>query len=193
METALYFVRHAESVYAEGKERTRGLTEKGTEDAQQIRDILKYEDIHYMVSSSYERAIATIRPLAAERNMEIRLEENLRERQIGDFAPLSFKDAKYRVYEHFQYAFPGGESSAAAQERAVKVLLELLRERQGQRIVVGTHGDIMTLMLNYFDKAYGYPFWETTTMPDVYKLCFNSLQLKHVTRLWLEQHSAEMS
>lgn len=33
METIVYFIRHAESVYVEGKERTRELSEQGIIDA----------------------------------------------------------------------------------------------------------------------------------------------------------------
>jgi len=114
METILFFIRHAESVYVEGKERTRGLSEQGMKDANKVRDILKSEDIDVFASSPYERSIETIRRLAIEQGKEIHIEEDLRERKIGDFSP----------FENFNESFPGGESSATAQKRAMKVILE---------------------------------------------------------------------
>ncbi|MBA9086191.1 hypothetical protein FHR92_002664 [Fontibacillus solani] len=42
----------------------------------------------------------------------------------------------------------------------------------------------MTLMMNYFDNTYGFEFWESTTMPDIYKLEFEENKLNNVTRLW---------
>lgn len=30
----------------------------------------------------------------------------------------------------------------------------------------------MTLMTNYFDHTFGFEFWESITMPDIYKLEF---------------------
>lgn len=39
-QTRIIFVRHAESVYLEGKERERGLTNKGIFDSMKVRDLL---------------------------------------------------------------------------------------------------------------------------------------------------------
>jgi len=184
METILYFVRHAESVFVEGKERIRGLSDQGKKDAEIVKDILKFNDIDRFVSSPFERAIETIRPLAMECQMKIHIEEDLRERRIGEFAPLTFKEAKYRVYEDREFAFPRGESGIAAQKRAVGVIKSLIQEFKGKTIVVGIHGDIMTLILNHFDQTYGYTFWEAATIPDIYKLEYKELELNKVIRMW---------
>ncbi|GIO40774.1 histidine phosphatase family protein [Paenibacillus apis] len=184
METVLYFVRHAESIYVEGKERTRGLSDKGMKDAQTIRTILKPEDIDMFVSSPYERSIETIRSAANEYKKEILIEEDLRERSIGDFSTGTFKEAKYRVYEEMDFAFPGGESSIDAQERSVRAIASIIDRNRGKKIVVGTHGDIMTLMMNFYNKQYGYTFWKSTSMPDIYKLRIRGNDLIEVTRMW---------
>ncbi|AZK47941.1 histidine phosphatase family protein [Paenibacillus lentus] len=184
METILYFVRHAESVFVEGKERTRGLSEQGMKDAETIRTVLKSEDIDLFVSSPYERSIETIRSAANEYRKEIEIEEDLRERTIGDFSPRTFKEAKFQVYKAMDFAFPGGESSIEAQKRAVRVITSIIDRNLGKKIVVGTHGDIMTLMLNYFDKQYDYIFWESTSMPDIYKLRLEGNELIEVIKMW---------
>jgi broad specificity phosphatase PhoE len=57
-------------------------------------------------------------------------------------------------------------------------------EYEGKKIVIGTHGNIMTIIMNYYDRNYGYPFWKQTTKPDIYKLFFESKELKQVERLW---------
>ena len=54
----------------------------------------------------------------------------------------------------------------------------------GQKIAIGTHGNIMTIILNYFDKNYGYDFWLQTSKPDIYKLEFDGIELLRVNRLW---------
>jgi 2,3-bisphosphoglycerate-dependent phosphoglycerate mutase len=184
METTLYFVRHAESAFVEGKERTRGLTEQGLKDAHTIRDILRSENIDVFVSSPYERSIETIRLTAVQQGKNIHIEEDLRERKIGDFTPVTFKEAKRHVYEDLFFCFPGGESSLVAQSRAIEVIKRIIETNKGKRIVIGTHGDIMTLMLNYFDNQFGYIFWESTSMPDIYKLRFAENELIDVTRMW---------
>ncbi|WP_068775907.1 histidine phosphatase family protein [Paenibacillus sp. FJAT-26967] len=191
MQTNLYFVRHAESVYAAGAERTRGLTEQGKQDAGRVRNLLMGEQIEILVSSPYERAAATIRELSHVLKIEVIIEEDLRERQLTgegyEIKSEHFYMSKQKLYEEWDFSFPGGESSSQAQKRAVHVLNKLMNEFAGKRIVVGTHGDIMALMMNYFNPRYDYDFWRSTTMPDIYKLEFADKKLQEVTRLWSER------
>ncbi|TNJ68126.1 histidine phosphatase family protein [Paenibacillus hemerocallicola] len=187
MNTIIYFIRHAESVFVEGAERERGLTEKGKRDTTIIRDILKDEQIDEFVSSPYKRAVDTIQLLADTANRPIRIEEDLRERQLSavDLGKDRFFEAKRRAFEEPDYVFPGGESSNEAQHRAIAVISRLLQRHNGKKIAIGTHGDIMTLMLKHYDKTYGFDFWKSTTMPDIYRLEFDpSNRLTGVTRRW---------
>lgn len=52
------------------------------------------------------------------------------------------------------------------------------------KIVIGTHGLVMTLMMNYFDEQYDFEFLMNTSKPDIYKMEFNEEQLMNVERLW---------
>lgn len=87
--TSIYFVRHAESVYVEGKERTRGLTEKGIEHSEVIKDRLISEEIDCFISSPYQRSIQTITPTAEAYLKDIAIVEDLRERSIILFFLIS--------------------------------------------------------------------------------------------------------
>lgn len=184
MRTILYFVRHAESLFIEGMERTRGLSLKGKQDADRVYDIMKNIPIDEFISSPYQRSIETIQKLAEMRSKEIFTYEDLRERSIGNFDSLEFKSAKRRVYMEKAFSFENGESSIEAQARAMKVLKQILQENMGKTIVIGTHGDIMTLMMNAFEPKYDYDFWESLTMPDIYRLEFALEQLVDVKRIW---------
>jgi 2,3-bisphosphoglycerate-dependent phosphoglycerate mutase len=189
MRTIIYFIRHAESQYIEGQERLRGLSEQGIRDALQVQQTLQNEAIDVFVSSPYERAVQTIKPLAEDMRKEIVIVEELRERTIGELGGLNFQKAKQNVYQDFQLAFAGGESSAEAQTRGAQALGILLEEYKGKTVVIGTHGDIMTLMLNHFDpQQYNYEFWQSTSMPDIYKAEFEGKRLLRVTREWGQQH-----
>lgn len=183
MYTTLYFVRHAASVYEEGNERGRGLTEQGKRDASTVKNLLGTENIDLFVSSPYQRAVNTLSPLL-EGNNFIHIEEDLRERTMGDFAPLPFLEAKQKLYHEFNFSFPNGESSAAAQERAIQAIQPIINAHEGKKIALGTHGDIMTLMLNHWNEEYGFSFWQAATMPDIYKLIFQGEQLIEVIRIW---------
>lgn len=49
----------------------------------------------------------------------------------------------------------------------------ILKQYEGKNIVIGTHGNIMVLLMNYFNSKYDFEFWKTLHMPDVYKLNFD--------------------
>lgn len=76
------------------------------------------------------------------------------------------------------------ESFNQCQTRAVNTLLPLLKKQQGKKVVIGTHGFIMTAIMNYFDRKYDFEFLKQTTKPDIYKLEFRGEQLFNVDRLW---------
>ncbi len=184
LETIVYFIRHAESVFVEGLERSRGLSEQGARDAKKIKELLQRETVDVFVSSPYARSVDTIQELADWNGKTIEYFEDLRERNIGQFEPLSFVDAKRKVYDYPDFSFPEGESSSQAAARAVQVLLSLLVQYEGKTLVIGTHGDIMTLMLHAFDPKYGFEFWKSTTMPDIYGVHFEGTALGQVSREW---------
>ena len=84
------------------------------------------------------------------------------------------------------YALSGGESNHVCQTRATAVLKSILEEYKGKKIAIGTHGNVMTLMMNYFDSNYGFDFFNQTKKPDIYKMEFENSDLREVTRLWHE-------
>ncbi|HDR3886244.1 TPA: histidine phosphatase family protein [Bacillus cereus] len=171
--TTIYFVRHAHSTYTK-EERERPLSEKGWLDAQNITSLLKDEKIDVVISSPYERAIQTVEGIANANKLSIQLEEDLRERLLSKEPVQDFNDAIQKVWEDWTFAYEGGESNDVAQRRAVLCMQNILGKYKGKNIVIGTHGNIMVLLMNYFDSKYDFQFWKTLHMPDVYKLTFNS-------------------
>lgn len=82
MKTTLFMIRHAESPFVFGQERTRKLSEQGEFDANKITERFKQEKIDVIVSSPYTRAIQTIEGIADEYRMEITIFEGLKERPV---------------------------------------------------------------------------------------------------------------
>ncbi|WP_342488239.1 phosphoglycerate mutase family protein [Cytobacillus sp. FSL W7-1323] len=82
MVTTIYMVRHAESPFIFGEEKTRGLSPRGREAAIKVTEILKDKKIDRVISSPYTRAIETVREVAENRQLQIKTYENLRERPI---------------------------------------------------------------------------------------------------------------
>lgn len=187
MKTFIYMVRHGDSP-KDGNERTRELTEKGRLDAQRITDILQKEGIDTVISSPYSRSILTVQKVAEQIEKEVIVFENLKEKifSAGD-KRISDKELYPLLEKSFSdpiYALEGGESNAACQQRAIKVLKELLRTYQGQKVVIGTHGAVMTLMMGFYDSRYDLDFLLHTTKPDIYRMEFDGQKLVDVKRLW---------
>lgn len=187
MKTIIYMVRHAESPYTEGNERTRGLTAEGKMDVEKITKLLIDEEIDIIISSPFSRAILSVEGLARNLNLEIKIFEDLRERHFAaeDYI-IEKTELMSNIREKFNepaYALPGGESNADCQKRSIAVLKTILKEYEGKKIAIGTHGLVMTLMMNHFDSTYGFDFLVQLKKPDIYKMQFEDLELREVLRL----------
>ena len=170
--TTIYFVRHAHSTYTK-EERERPLSEKGHCDAENVTHLLKDKHIDVVISSPYKRAIQTVQGIANTYKLSIQTEEDLRERLLSTEPVSNFNDAMQNVWEDWSFAYEGGESNDVAQRRAVICIQNILKKYEGKNIVIGTHGNIMVLLMNYFNSKYDLEFWKTLHMPDVYKLNFD--------------------
>ncbi|MGP4040963.1 histidine phosphatase family protein [Gracilibacillus sp. D59] len=191
MATVIYMVRHAESPFKLGEERVRGLSQEGEIAAKRVTEILKDKDIAVIVSSPYRRAIQTVQGLALYKGLTIEEYEELKERPIKGLEYRLSTQELLKAIEHSfegkEYCLEGGESTIQAQKRAIPIIKQLLSEYNGKKIVIGTHGNIMTIMMNYFDDRYRYDFWKSTTKPDIYQLTFDdNNSLIEVKRLWNE-------
>lgn len=182
MITNLYFVRHAHSTYSPD-ELNRPLSERGIEDAKLTTNLLKELDINLVISSPYKRAIQTVEGIAEYIGKEIELNDGFRERLLSEHPIADFDKAIAKVWTDFDFSLEGGESNYIAQKRGVEATLQVLDRFKGQNIVIGTHGNIQVLIMNYFDQQYDVHFWEQLAMPDIYKLTFNKKSLVQVSRI----------
>lgn len=187
MNTTIYMIRHSKSPFVFGEERTRELSKEGVIDSKKITDLMSHVKIDMIVSSSYTRAIQTIKGIANQKNIEIKIIEELRERQLkGDYKlpDEEIQEAIKKSYEDYDYFLSGGESIRDVQNRSLPIIKSLLYQYEGKTIILGTHGNIMTIIMNYFNSKYEYDFWKSTTKPDIYKLVFSGTTLQNVQRIW---------
>ncbi|EFI65764.1 MULTISPECIES: histidine phosphatase family protein [Bacillus cereus group] len=180
--TIIYFVRHAHSTYTK-EERERPLSEKGHCDAENVIHLLKDKHIDVVISSPYKRAIQTVQGIANTYHVSIEIEEDLRERLLSSEPVADFNDAIENVWEDWSFAYEGGESNDVAQRRAVICMQSILKKYKGKNIVIGTHGNIMVLLMNYFDSKYDFRFWKILRMPDIFKLNFHNEDLVAAERI----------
>ncbi|MHA6251869.1 histidine phosphatase family protein [Oceanobacillus sp. CAU 1775] len=181
MQTNIYLVRHAHSTYTPD-ELGRPLSQKGFSDAEKVTKSLKEENIDIVISSPYNRAIQTVEGVARQINKVIIIDEDFKERILAGESVEDFQNAITQVWENPSFSWEGGESNHTAQKRGVQALNRVLEKHEGKNIVIGTHGNLMVLIMNYFNKNYDYDFWKALQMPDIYKLTFHKKKLGNIIR-----------
>ena len=179
----LYLVRHAHAEWL--PDEGRPLSLRGMRDAVRLADRLADRSIEAVYSSPYRRVIQTVSALAVRRKLPIQIEDRFRERTLGNWSANTFEEAVSRTWQDAEYSWPGGESNKAAQTRAIEALDELIIGEPAEHIVLGTHGNLLTLILNHYDPQVGFVFWSRLTMPDVYQLETVGGRHARYTRLWM--------
>lgn len=183
MRTNIYFARHAHSIYTPD-ELNRPLSERGFKDAERVTKLLSQENITHVISSPYKRALQTVENIAKLSELNILIDEGFRERKLADSSIDNFDEAVLKAWENLNFSLPGGESGYCAQNRAILSLKNTIEKYCGGNIVIGTHGNIMVLIMNHYDKKYDYDFWSNLSMPDIYKLNFENENLVEVKKIW---------
>jgi len=169
-------VRHATPVMPgspgfEDRDDERPLTEEGQRQADELAFELDAYGLTAIYSSPYPRALQTVQPTAARHELEVQVLPDLRERlqQIGPRD--DWRDVMERSWADFDYALPGAESSRSAQRRATGVL-DLLRVRHadGGRLLIGSHGNLISLILHALEPGVDLAFQVAMPMPALYHL-----------------------
>ncbi|MGR5903955.1 histidine phosphatase family protein [Bacillus cereus] len=170
--TTIYFVRHAHSTYTK-EERERPLSEKGHCDAENVTHLLKDKHIDVVISSPYKRAIQTVQGIANTYKLSIQTEEDLRERLLSTEPVSNFNDAMQNVWKRLEFCIRRRRIEYCSTKARCNMYTKYIKKYEGKNIVIGTHGNIMVLLMNYFNWKYDLEFWKTLHMPDVYKLNFD--------------------
>jgi 2,3-bisphosphoglycerate-dependent phosphoglycerate mutase len=169
-------VRHAVPVDVgspgyEDRDDDRPLTEAGRDAAEQLADELEPYVITSVYSSPYARAVETVTPTARRRELEVHILPDLRERRLTLAPTPGWADHLRRAWADPYYALDGAESGRQAQRRAMG-LLDLLRARHadGGRLLVGSHGNLISLVLQAFEPDVDVDFHLAMPMPAIYHL-----------------------
>ncbi|MFF2092387.1 histidine phosphatase family protein [Paenibacillus sp. NPDC058174] len=177
----IYVVRHCQ---AEGQEPDARLTVAGAQQAEKLAYFLSNKHIDYIISSPYERAVRTITPLAEKLGIEVNKDARLAERVLSGKNHANWRDMLRKTYNDLDLCYEGGESSSMAMSRASSVVSEALNS-PSENIVLVSHGNLISLLLKYYDVRVGYKEWESLSNPDVYHVCFQ-LDKPTVQRIWVE-------
>jgi 2,3-bisphosphoglycerate-dependent phosphoglycerate mutase len=155
----------------------RPLTDSGRASARELAEELDGWEITAIYSSPYARAVETVTVLADRRGMRVQLLADLRERQLSGELHDAWQESLARSWTDFDFVMPGGESGRAAQRRAIATL-DLLRARHpdGGRLVLGSHGNLISLILHALEPGIGFDFNMAMPMPALYRLTHDGLR-----------------
>lgn len=172
--TQLYFVRHAQPLYRTHDDAGRGLTPKGLEDRKRVTEFLLDKEIDAVLSSPYARAADTVRHYADTVRLPIIHIPNFREREVAGEWIDDFDSFCCSQWADFDFRLPGGECLREVQARNIAAVMRVLKEYEGQRVVIGSHGTSIATVLNYFDPSFGYEGYESIRrlMPWIVRLDF---------------------
>ena len=173
-------VRHAEPISfgtPDIHDDDRPLTDAGRAAADELAAELDGWEITAIYSSPYERAVQTVTILAERRGLTIQLLDDLRERRLSVEPHDEWRATLERSWDDADFELPGGESGRSAQRRAIAIL-DLLRTRHadGGRIVLGSHGNLISLILQALQPEVGFEFHMAMPTPALYRLTHDGLR-----------------
>ncbi len=115
--------------------------------------------------------VQTVEPVAERRGLRIQELLDMRERLLSPVARHDWREHLERSWTDADYALAGAESSRAAQRRAMAVL-DLLRARHpdGGRVLVASHGNLISLVLQALEPQVDLDFHLAMPTPALYHL-----------------------
>ena len=177
--TSIFIIRHAESQPdAQVPEPLWPLSERGKKQATDLVPFLKKNKIGVLYSSPYPRAIDTLQPYAADCDLKISLENDLRERKLTENFRTDWQSILIRAWSDFDYALENCESSRIAQLRIVSAVKNIALAHRGETVAIASHGNVIGLLLNSIHTEFGYDDWKTIRNPDAMHIVFDGTHLQ---------------
>lgn len=163
MKTIVYLVKHAEELEENAIKNVNDssqlsnekyiLSVRGEQQAKKLSENCEMQDIDILWCSSYARAKCTAKYIAASNNIDINIDSRLNERKLGSIEDLAnwMKDKKYGVVQSYlldrKYKGRDGESCEEATERVIDFINFALKEYEGKRIAIVSHGALISFLL----------------------------------------------
>ena len=173
--TTLFLIRHGLTAVT-GKTlygRTPGvsLDDRGRAQAEALADRLAPVRLTAVYSSPLDRCMETMAPLAARQGLDVVTREGLIEMDVGAWTGRSLAQVRRTrlwkdvIHHPSQFRFPDGESFVDAQSRALAEVQSIAARHPRGRIAVGSHGDIIRMLIAHYSGAHLDLFQRTTADP----------------------------
>lgn len=160
MNTRIFLIRHGATTLS-AEDRFAGatdvpLSEIGREQVRRLAERLADDGITAVYASPLGRTVETARILAEPHRLDVQVRDGLREISHGRWEQKTREEVEREFPEEaaawesdpFTFAPAGGESGLAVTARALPVLMEIVRENQGGRILIVSHKATIRLLLS---------------------------------------------
>ncbi len=203
--TVIYLIRHAKveksinqddlfesSEVSQLKNENLALCDEGIKEAISYSKSKILENIDYLYSSSYKRAIMTATYISKASNVNVIIDENFNERKLGNLLKLKElgKSKKYRFTTEQlldkKIKNIDGESSEEVRKRFFNSFDEIIVKNEERKIVIVSHGATIKFALLKWCKLNlkneivyngNVIISDKLEYPNVIKLTFNKLDL----------------
>jgi probable phosphoglycerate mutase len=168
--TTFYIVRHGQSrgnVNPTDSNPDPELTDEGRQQVQGAAQKLAELPFDLLVHSDYIRAVQTAEILNAERQLEMEMHQDLRERNFGSFYQRPKDEVQKMLAEFHQKLDEIGddeywnyrhaedmETEQEALDRFTNALKRVAQKHQGKQLLVVGHGNLMRSLLIYLEFAH---------------------------------------
>jgi probable phosphoglycerate mutase len=148
--TTILLARHGESDWNRARRwqgwADRPLTEHGREQAADLAARLSEVALDGVYASDLERARETAAAVARSKGLEVRIDPDLREVDVGSWSGLTRDEAaqrfpgEFRRWQHGGSGWEDGESYERMSERVLGSVLGIAGAHAGGRVLVVSHG-----------------------------------------------------
>jgi broad specificity phosphatase PhoE len=158
--TRIFLIRHGATTLT-AEDRFAGstdvpLSDEGRDQARRLAQRLADLPVKAVYASPLGRTMETARILAAPHACQVQPRDGLREIAHGHWEQLTRKEVEAKYPEEaaaweedpYTYAPPGGESGLAVTARALPALIEIVRQHEGEPVIVVSHKATIRLLLS---------------------------------------------
>ena len=176
----VYLVRHCKAI---GQAPDDPLTPEGEAQAVALGEFLAGRNVDRIVCSPYLRAIQSAQPLAERQGIAVETDDRLVERVLCAGGNPEWLRMLAESFNDPDLCYEGGESGRTAADRGAAVLAEVRAHPTARATAIVTHGNLLALMLQTLDPAFGFEQWQMMTNPDVFRVSFPSGRWERVWHL----------
>jgi probable phosphoglycerate mutase len=174
----LYIVRHGETEFNVQK-RMQGrldspLTQRGVDNARALARQMENVTFEKIYSSPSPRAYKTAELIKGERDIQIQIEDELREMNLADWEGKSkeeleqlYPEENDKFWNKPQLFKPiGGESFQQVQDRVVEAINKLISKNSDGNILIVTHSVVIKTLITFYMKYPMERLWENPYIYD---------------------------